>query len=177
MARILLLITGIALIVGGFIAAFNPFAATLAAEQIAGWLFLLGGITQIFAIFSVSSWGARIWAALLAAACIWLGITLLYHPLAGIMALTIMAAIMFLTSGIAKLFLSFAALRGTNYFWATLISGAVSVVLAVMVFGNILQAASVLLGIMLAIELISSGVTLIVVAGYLKNLPEDGQEA
>lgn len=166
------LITGIVLIIGGFLAAFNPFAATLTVEILTAWIFLFGGVGQLVALFMASSWSERIWAGLLALACIWLGVSLLFNPLQGILTLTFVAAAMFLISGIAKVFVSF-SLRGTGYFWVVLISGVVSVALAIVVFGNFFEAATVLLGIMLAIELVSSGTTLVVFSRMLKNSPAD----
>ncbi|RBI83717.1 hypothetical protein DRV85_15370 [Rhodosalinus halophilus] len=168
------MLVGILFIVGGVVALFNPFAATVTAERVAAWFFIFGGLLQVVAVFQVSGWGARIWALVLAAVFLWLGVSLLSNPLAGILTLTIVAAIMFLASGIAKIFFSF-AVRGSGYFWAMLLSGAISVVLALMVFSNFPQSAAVLLGVLLAVELLSSGATLISYALYLRSGGDEQQ--
>ena len=167
------LLIGIVMIVGGVAALLNPFAATVTAEQIAAWFFIFGGILQIIAVFQGEGWGAKIWALVLAVVFLWLGISLLANPLAGILSLTLVAAIMFLASGLAKVFFSF-SVRGTGYFWPVLLSGAISVILALMVFSNFPQSAAVLLGILLAVELLSSGVTLISYAFFVKGGGTDG---
>ena len=167
-SRIVLLVSGIAFLVGGVLALLNPFAATLAAEQLAGWVFLLGGIVQLVPVFRKGTWSSRLWAGLLAVASIWLGLSLLGNPLAGVLTLTFIAAAMFLASGVAKIGVSF-RFRGTPYFWPVLITGAVSVALAIFVFFNFAEAATTLLGLMLALELIASGVTLVIMAGILKG--------
>ena len=164
------LIVGILMVVGGIVALFNPFAASLTVEQIAGWFFLFAGLLQVVSLFQADGWGQRLWALILALALLWLGISLLFNPLAGVVTLTVMVAIMFLAIGIAKLWFSL-ALRGTAYFWPVLLSGALSVILAIMVFTNLPQSAAVLLGVMLAIELISSGATLIAYALYVRTAP------
>ena len=165
------LVIGVVLLAGGIVVLFNPFAATITAQQLTAWIFLFGGIAQLVAAFRVTGWGARFWTLILAAAFTWLGISLLNHPLAGIVALTIVAAIMFLATGLAKVIFAFSC-RGTGYFWPVLLSGLVSVALAVMVFLNFPQSAAVLLGVLLAIELISSGVTLISFALFARGIEE-----
>lgn len=167
---VLWLVIGAVLLVGGLVAIFNPFAATLTAQQIAAWLFLFGGIAQVVATIRSSDWGARIINLVLAVAYLWLGISLLGHPLAGILTLTVLVAIMFLVNGILKVLLSF-TLRGTPNFWAVLLSGAISIALAIMVFANFPQSAAVLLGVLLAVELISTGAMMIAYALHLRDRP------
>ena len=75
--KVLWIILGVISILAGVLALANPMAATLAAEQIAGWGFLIVGVLQIFLAFRAEGWGARIWAILVALAFILLGIALL----------------------------------------------------------------------------------------------------
>ena len=149
------------MVIFGVIALFNPFAATLTVEQFLAWVFLIGGIFQFVAIFRGENWRQKLWSLVLAVVNVWLGVSLLGNPLAGIIALTYVVAIMFAVSGVSKIILSF-GLRGTGYFWAVLVSGVISLALAIMVMSNFPQSAVTLLGVLLAVELLSSGVTMIV---------------
>ena len=162
------LLIGAVLVIGGVAALLNPFAATVTAEQIAAWFFIFGGILQVLAVFQGEGWGARIWALVLAVVFLWLGISLLGNPLAGILSLTLVAAMMCMAAGSAKICLPCLA-RGSGYFWPMVLSGAISVILALMVFSNFPQSAAVLLGLLLAVELLSSGVTLIAYAFVLRG--------
>ncbi len=153
------MVAGCVMIAGGVLALLNPLAATLTAEQIAAWIFVLAGILQAVAAFQAERRGARVWAILLAVAFLALGLSLLTNPLAGIVALTIVVASAFLVSGIAKVAVAF-SLRGSRLFWPLLGSGAISLVLAFMVFFNLPQSATVLLGVLLAVELLASGATI-----------------
>lgn len=163
-SKFLWIAMGILSIAAGILALLNPLAATLTAEQLAGWSFLFVGILQLVAAFRAPGWGGRIWAILLGLAFALLGFSLLAKPMAGIISLTFLVACMFLASGVFKVVMSF-ALRGTGAFWLVLLSGAVSVLLAVMIFGNFPAAAATILGVLLAIELISSGMSMIALSG------------
>jgi uncharacterized membrane protein HdeD (DUF308 family) len=167
---ILWLLIGIISIVGGIFALYDAFAASLVATKLIAWVFIIVGALQLFGVFSTEGWGARIWGLILALAFIWLGVSILGNPLAGMMSLTIVAGIMFLATGIAKIIFAF-RIRGSGYFVWALLSGLVSLLLGVMVFTNFPQSAAVLLGILLAVELISSGITLVTFALLLKNSP------
>lgn len=158
--KILWIIVGCLSILAGILALANPLVATLTAEQVAGWGFLIVGILQIFAVFRQVSWGGRIWVLLVGVLMVLLGINLLGKPLEGIVVLTMVVASLFLIEGIFKIVLAF-GLRGTGAFWLVLLSGAISVILALMIFGNFYESLGFVLGVMLAVELISNGVSII----------------
>jgi uncharacterized membrane protein HdeD (DUF308 family) len=166
---ILWIVTGALMILGGGIALLNPLAATLTAEQIAAWVFLFAGLLQLFALFRGQGWSDRLWALILALACLWLGASLLANPLAGMIALTLVVASGLMVSGVAKLLLAMHT-RKTPLFWPILVSGGASLVLAAMVFLNLPQSAAVLLGVMLAAELILSGATIVAFALRMRTL-------
>lgn len=164
---ILWLITGVIFVVGGFLALTNPLAATLAATMIAAWSFLIGGALQIYAAFNQEGTENKIWPALAGLAGVIVGVLLFKNPLEGVISLTIMVAIMFFVIGVAKVILSF-SLKGTSAFWPIMLSGILSVVLSLMIFSNFPQSAATILGILLAVELISNGVSLIMMSLYKK---------
>lgn len=173
---LLWVIIGLVLVAGGVIALLNPFAATVTAVQIAAWLFLFGGVAQVVAAVQAGGWGARILNVVLALAYLWLGISLLANPLAGVLTLTVVVAIVFLVSGVLKTLLALTT-RGSAFFWPILISGVLSIILALMVFSNFPQSAAVLLGALLAVELLSGGITVIAFGLYLKRHPPVGTAA
>ena len=166
--KILWIIIGIISIIAGILALANPIAATLAAEQIAGWGFLIVGVLEIFLAFRAEGWGARIWAILAAIAFVLLGIALLGNPLEGIVTLTVLAGILFMSTGIFRVIMAF-QLRGTGVFWLVLLSGLLAIVLAVMIFANFPASVVTLLGVLLAIELISNGVSMIALASVVPD--------
>lgn len=164
----LLLIAGLVAIAGGVLALFNPLGATLAATTIVAWLFLIMGVLQIVAAFGDMGFGSRIWTALLGVLAVVIGIWILNNPVAGTMALTWTIGLLFLVEGVVKLALAFAA-RGTQFFWVVLLSGAISVLLGGMILASFPQSAMTIPGILLAIDLISTGVSMAALALHFKG--------
>lgn len=118
----------IASVIGGILELFNPFSATLAAEQLASWLFLFFGVLEFIALFNAPSSSSRLFAVISGIIGVLLGIELLANPLRGILTLTITVAILFLITGIGKVFIAF-AIRKTALFWPLLLSATVSILL------------------------------------------------
>jgi uncharacterized membrane protein HdeD (DUF308 family) len=123
------------------------------------WLFLIMGAMQIIAAFGAMSTGARIWTAALGALAIFIGGWILSNPIAGTLALTWTIGLLFFIEGVVKLVLAFAA-RGSQFFWIVLLSGVVSVLLGGMILANFPQSALTIPGILLAIDLISTGMSM-----------------
>lgn len=157
------LVAGLISLAGGIFALANPLAATLTAELLAGYMFIAVGILTVFSAFSDQGWGGRILAILLGLALLFLGINLVANPLAGTVSLTFLAGFMLLILGIFRILLAFSS-RAANLRGVLIVSGALSVLLGLMIFANWPQSAVVVLGLFLAVELISNGVSLIVLS-------------
>lgn len=157
------MIAGLVSILGGIFALANPFAASLTVELLAGWSFIFVGVITLVSAFSDQGWGARIFTVILGVLLVLLGFNLLANPLAGLLSLTYAVAILLMIAGILRLVLAFN--EDFRAFRAIMIiSGVLSIVLALMIFSNFPQSAAVILGIYLAIELISNGVALIAIS-------------
>ncbi len=166
---IFMLITGVIALAGGIFALFNPLAATITVILLTAWLFIIVGVIEIFSVFSATGWGGRIWALILGALTVLLGVWMLANPLPSVLALTWLIGLVFLATGATKVILAF-GVRGTGYFWAVLLSGALSVLLGFMVLSNFPASAVSILGVLLAVELISSGVANIALALRLREI-------
>lgn len=165
---VLLLIAGIIALLGGILALFNPLAATLTAVMLTGWILVFVGVIEIIGVFSATGWGARLLALVLGVLTVLLGLYILGNPIISAVVLTWIVGIFFLATGATKVVLSF-GMRGTGYFWVVMLSGIVSVVLGVMVLSNFPYSAASILGIVLAVELISTGVANIALSLRLRE--------
>ena len=155
-------------IIGGVVALINPFAATLAATVMAGWVFALLGALQILQSFRVTGWPGFLWALLFGILTLVVGLSLIFNPLAGMVSLTLLVAVLFLITGVVKIMYSFSLRPLSGWGWV-LASGIVSLVLGVMILGNFPWAAVSVLGILLAVELLSNGVLFLLLALGLRN--------
>lgn len=168
--RILWIVMAVLAIAGGIYALVNPFAASVAATIIAGWMFLLSGAFELAAGVRAEGTGVKIWTVLLGALAMFVGITILGHPLKGMIALTSLVAILFLAGGISKLILAF-SMEERQFFWVVVLSGVASLALGIIILANWPVSAATSLGILLGIELISNGIAALVLA-----LSRDAQE-
>jgi uncharacterized membrane protein HdeD (DUF308 family) len=77
--------------------------------------------------------------------------------------------------GLLKAYLAF-RFKGTSYFWGILLSAALSILLAILIFSNYPESAMTILGILLAVELISIGINLLALSRLLTlNLKSSAQ--
>ncbi|WP_173931746.1 DUF308 domain-containing protein [Chelativorans sp. Marseille-P2723] len=155
-------------LIGGIIALANPFTATITAALLAAWTFTLFGVLQIFHAFRLrASLPLFLWTLLLGALALAIGISLLVRPLEGIISLTVLVAIVFLVSGLVKVMYAFSLRPLSGWGWV-LASGLLSLVLGIMILADIPWTASAVLGILLAIELLSNGTFMLLVAFGLR---------
>ena len=169
------LILGILSVVFGFFVLSNPIAASVAVTTLAGIMFAVSGGFQIFAGFGEDGAFAKLLGIGLGVLMLFLGFSLMFKPLEGVISLATMVTILFAASGIARLITSF-QMRETPFFWPMLLSGAFSVLLAGYIVANFFDVAPSLLGILLGIELLFNGMGLLVLALFLragKNLIKD----
>jgi uncharacterized membrane protein HdeD (DUF308 family) len=155
---ILLTFLGIASMIAGVLALLNPFPASLAAVQLAAWAFLIIGAVEIFEAFRAENWGGKIWTLLMGVVAVLVGINLLGKPLAGLITLTWVLGIMFIVSGLFKFIVGW-RIHKTEFKIAVLVSGLVSLVVGVMIMSRFPASAAITLGVLLGIELISSGIS------------------
>src|SRR5690606_33516879 len=127
-------------IVGGLLALFNPFAATLAATLMAGWTFVILGVVQIIESFQLRGWGGFLWALLFGVLTLLVGISLVATPLAGSVALTICVAALFIITGVTNVMSGFSLRPISGWGWV-LASGGLALRIAVMIFSKVPWAA------------------------------------
>lgn len=165
---ILWLIIGILSLVGGVVALGQPYEATLVATGLAAWIFLFVGVLQIIGGFGAEGIGAKILNILLGVLAVYIAIVIFNNPLEGVLTLTLAVAIGFFVGGIFKVIFSFQTEGGTR--WVLILSGVVSVILAGLIWSNFPQSAAVILGLLLAVELLSNGIALIAMALALRKV-------
>ncbi|RBI77444.1 HdeD family acid-resistance protein [Roseovarius sp. TE539] len=153
-----LALLGLLMVVGGFVAFLNPFAASLTVEFVAGAAFLIVGALQLWLAFTgrAGTSGDRWLSGALGLALVVLAISLIANPLAGLVTLTILVAMLFALMGGLRIALALNERPREGWGWL-LASGAVSLALAVLIVLGLPAAAAGILGILLGIDLTMSG--------------------
>lgn len=157
---IFFVLLGLLLIIGGAVALNFPFEVSLLAASFIGAMFLIGGVVETWLGYSVKTDPNRGWHVVSGLMSVLAGGFILFNPLAGVVSLTLLLAIFFVVSGIVRLVVSF-SLRQSPFFWATLLSGAASVLIGALILGNFGDAAVTFLGLVLALELLFEGAGLV----------------
>ncbi|MFO1174604.1 MAG: DUF308 domain-containing protein [Paracoccaceae bacterium] len=165
----ILILLGVLLVVSGFLALVNPFAASLAVTSLVGAILVVSGAVQLWLALFGHDLPHRLWTGLLAVIALVAGVDLMANPLAGMISLTVLVGALFLITGLVRLWIAF-ALREAPHFWPILISAVASVLIGGMVLSNVLAAATSLLGLLLGFQLIADGVALVALGLSARNL-------
>jgi len=159
---ILFLIQGVVMAILGLLAMTVPVIATLAVETFAGWLFLVGGLVGLLGIFTARNIPGVLWTLVSAAIALLAGLFLIWHPLAGILSLTVALAAFFAAQGIVQIFAAFEQRRVLPESWMwTLVTGLANLILAAIITMGWPGTAVWTLGLLVGINLFLSGLALI----------------
>jgi membrane protein HdeD len=151
-------ILGLLLIGSSVVILGDTLLATVISVLLIGWLTLFSGVLMLVSallrIRSGGVWPAAVGGALLTV----LGLFILRNPLIGAVTLTLLAGALFLTGGLSRVV---AAFHADRYKVTLALSGLVSVGLGVYVLINPVTATLTLLGVLLGIQIMVEGLTLI----------------
>jgi uncharacterized membrane protein HdeD (DUF308 family) len=162
-----LLWVGIVMLVLGVAAIVWPAFSTLVATLFVGWMLFLSGCIALFGSFTIRGTGPFFSALLFALLSIAAGVFLLFNPLAGETALTLAMVAIFAVQGAFEIFLALDVrpLRG----WVPmLISGVITIVVAVLIAAEWPGISLFLLGVLVGVNFISTGIGYISISRVLK---------
>lgn len=162
-------IAGLVFLMGGFIAIFRPVLASFTVEALIALFFIVGGILQTLQLLRAARSSSFIWSLLLGILFIALGVILLTNPTAGLSSLTLLIVVLLAASGITKIIYAF-KLRPLNGWIWMLISGLISLLLAFLLMNHWAASVALTLGVLLAIELVSSGLWLLLIGFSFRKL-------
>lgn len=164
-SRIGLTILGIIMLLGGILAFFNPFAASLTVEAVAGGVFFVAGLWNLWMAVTDRNdvVGSRILGGLIGVALVLFSVSLLINPIAGLITLTFAVAILFATLGGLRIIYALRMRPKAGWGWIAA-SGVMSLALAVLIVLGLPGAALGILGLFLAIDLTMSGIATLAMA-------------
>ncbi|ODA68958.1 acid-resistance membrane protein [Methyloligella halotolerans] len=149
-------ILGILLIILGAVAIAFPFLTTIATKIFIGWLFLIGGIVQIFHAFSTKGWSEFFLNLLMGVLYLIAGAWLAFFPLTGIITLTIFLAAMFAIQGVLEIAMGLRMRPHDGWGWM-LFAGIVALAVGIMIVMNLPTSAAWAIGLLVGINLVMTG--------------------
>jgi uncharacterized membrane protein HdeD (DUF308 family) len=153
---LLFLIQGGVMALAGLIALIFPAFMSMGLLSLLGWLLVLSGVVQIIALIGATQ-VPYFWLQLITVTLeILVGYLLISNPAAGLVAVTFLMLVLFLVGGIARLVFALMIRPMQDWLWV-LASGLVAIACALILFANLPQAATWLLGFLLGIQLIAVG--------------------
>jgi uncharacterized membrane protein HdeD (DUF308 family) len=166
------LIYGILLVIAGAAAIILPGIASLATAIMLGWLLIFSGVIGLFAVYRTGRSAPGFWWELLTAILYLLaGISLLLSPVAGVLTLTILLAAYLFAAGVMKLIMAFGHRRDIPGAWGwVLFSAILDIGLGLLIFLGLPGSAIWVLGLMVGINMMMTGVALIVAATCTKKM-------
>lgn len=160
---------GLAMVVIGAAAIVFPMISTLVAALLVGWVLLISGAVTLAGSFSIHGTGPFFGALLLGLLSIAAGVFLLFNPLGGAVALTLMVGVIFMFQGAFEMI--FALEMRPHAGWVgMLLSAIASIVMAILIVAGWPEISVIVLGILLGVNFISTGLGYIFVSRALKPL-------
>ncbi|WP_428513173.1 HdeD family acid-resistance protein [Roseovarius sp.] len=168
-----LTVLALLMILGGMLAFFNPFAASLTVTAVAGIAFLLIGLTQLWLAFSANTdaLGGRFLGSLIGVSFVLFALALLLNPVAGLITLTLAVAVLFAFLGVLRLIYAFRMRPRSGWGWIAG-AGVMSVALAALIVLGLPEAAAGVLGLFLAVDLTVSGIATMALAWHKPDTHE-----
>lgn len=167
----LFLFQGIAMLVLGSLAVAEPVLASVAVDIYVGWLFMFSGLLGLVAMFSARDASAFFWTLLTAALSLAVGVMLVWKPAEGTVSLTLVLTAFFVAEGAFQIgaSLSYREVMPNSWGWL-LASGLSDLVLASLIIYAWPMSASWALGLIVGINLITTGLAIVMTAMEVRNV-------
>lgn len=166
-----LMAVGIFAIVIGCIAILVPAVASVGTAIFIGWILVVAGAFLVAGAFTAHSIGSVILRLLWAFLTVIVGLWLIVEPHNGTLTLTLVLGIYFLFMGITRTFVAFAA-RGQQGAGLVGLSGIAGLLIGILVLAKFPSSADWAIGLLVGIDLIFAGWTLVSIALLGKDLAQ-----
>ena len=164
------LVEGILLAILGIAAVIVPQVASLAVTILLGWLFLIMGIGGLVVTYWARGMPGFWWSLISAALAVLAGGVLLARPMQGVLTLTIVVGAYFLAEGVTTMMYALEHRRELSGRWSwLLVAGLMDLLIAFIVIAGLPGSAEWVLGLLVGINLLFGGATLIGMALAARN--------
>jgi uncharacterized membrane protein HdeD (DUF308 family) len=148
---------GALFIVGGGVALFNVFAATIVAIVYIAAAMVVAGGWEIITAFQIRPWGRALLWGLVGALTLFAGVAAVRFPILAAVSFTALIGVLLITGGVFKLVLAY-QLRDLARWEFIALAGGLSFVLGVMILAEWPTSGLYVLGLFLGVNLLFEGV-------------------
>jgi uncharacterized membrane protein HdeD (DUF308 family) len=162
---------GIVMLILGCLAVAEPVIASVAVDIYIGWLFIFNGVLGLVAMFSARDGSAFFWTLLTSALSLAVGIMLVWKPAEGTVSLTMVLTAFFIAEGAFQTISSFSHRDIMPGSWGWMLaSGLSDFFLAGLIIYFWPESASWTLGLIVGINLITTGLAIVMTAMDVRNV-------
>ena len=164
------LFEGILLAILGIAAMIVPPLASLAITIFLGWMFLISGICGLFITWWARNMPGFWWSLISAALAVLAGGVLLARPVQGVLTLTIVVGAYFLAEGVTSIMYALEHRKELSGRWSwLLVAGLMDILIAFVIISGLPGSAEWALGLLVGINMLFGGATLIGMALAARN--------
>jgi uncharacterized membrane protein HdeD (DUF308 family) len=160
---------GTALVLLGVLALGDVVAVTLASAVFVGAMFLVGGIFHLIHAFMVKTWSGFLMNVLAGVLYVIGGALIMDEPIAGALLITIFLIAALVVGGALRITVALRH-REMGGWWLMVLSGLVSVVIGILLYGSLPWSGLWVLGTLIGVELLVQGVTWLMFGVALRRL-------
>jgi uncharacterized membrane protein HdeD (DUF308 family) len=163
------IILSVLMIVAGVLAIVIPLVGGLAITVLVGWLLVLSGLMHFVYAWHTRGTGAIIWEILVGIAYAFVGGWVLYHPLLGMVGLTLALAIYLFAESVLEFVLGFQLRPRPGSGWL-FVDGVITLILAVMIWRDWPFSTAWALGILVGVSMLFSGISRLMLSMTARRL-------
>ncbi|MFB6171847.1 MAG: HdeD family acid-resistance protein [Haloarculaceae archaeon] len=152
-------VAGVVIALLGVLGIFFPFVTGLSISLLLGATLVVGALVHVAHAFRARGWKGFVGQALLAVVYAFAGISLLANPVLGLATLTLLLIAYFLVSGVVEVAVGLQIRGDPGWAWVV-VSGALSVILAGLLWIGFPSTAAWALGLLFGISLLSTGLSM-----------------
>jgi uncharacterized membrane protein HdeD (DUF308 family) len=166
----LFLAQGLIMTLLGVAAVIWPQISSLAVDVYLGWIFLFSGGMGLGMMFFAPNVGGFLWSLLTGALALFVGVLLLWHPVEGVVSLTLVLVAFFIVEGVFQIAAAVGYRSAFPESWSWMLgSGIADLILAGLIIAGWPSSAGWVLGLFVGVNLITSGVAIIVAAAAARR--------
>lgn len=165
----LLIFLGILTVVFGVFAVGTPFITGVAVTLFVGVMLAVSGVAQTVHAIKSKQWGTGFWGTLIGLLGLVAGLLMVFRPLVGLVAMTMLLAVYFLVDGVCEIIAAFRIKPDQGWGWV-LFNGIIALVLGLMIWRQWPISGAWAIGLLVGIHILVTGWSMIILGSGARRI-------